>query len=248
MSKVTRFEKFSWIIATVFGAGNIPEWLSCRYPGWFWWVRPGAGAGTIASLLTLLVLQIPMVLLGIGLYGAVTASMVAFAIGLVIVGPADSYIRKTEGRQLRHDGVETDHDFNKNCWDEVVGQLVAGIPVFWLYDMLESWPEHDHMSFSTMLMLLVDAFVVFRIFDITKWLGIRWIEKSLGKNALGILWDDVAAAIYAWFAVGLAVGYMYTFDSHVCLSILIVSAVMLIFVFWIGAILKDELADTEARR
>ncbi len=230
----TGFEKFCWIVATVFGAGYLPQNLG---------FRPGAGAGTVASLLTLLVVQVPMVFLGAGLYSAAAASMVAFIIGLVIVGPADRYIRKTEGEQRRHDGVETDHDFNQNCWDEVVGQLVAGVPVFWLYDMQESWPDKDRISFSSMLILLVDAFVVFRIFDITKWLGIRWIERSLGKNALGILWDDVAAAIYAWFAVGLAVGYMYLFDSRFYLFILFASAVMLIFVFVIAYILQDELAD-----
>lgn len=234
--KPTRFEKFSWIIATVFGAGNIPEWLSCRYPEWFWWVRPGAGAGTIASLLTFGLVQIPMVLCGATVEMAIGTAMVSFIIGLVIVGPADNYIRKTEGRQLRHDGIMTDHDFNQNCWDEVVGQLVAGIPVFWFRDVFGAF----EVSFLTMLGLLGNSFFVFRFFDITKWFGIKWIEKSLGKNAFGILWDDVAAAVYAWFVVWATIGLKYGFNSCLQMPIFPVYAgLMIVFVFIVAGSLPD---------
>ncbi len=48
------------------------------------------------------------------------------------------------------------------------------------------------------------AFLLFRLFDITKIVGIRWVEKSL-KGSVGILVDDLVAASYANLPIRLGV-------------------------------------------
>jgi phosphatidylglycerophosphatase A len=77
----------------------------------------------------------------------------------------------TAGRLGRHDpgGI---------VWDEMVGYwlTVAFIPMHW------AW--------------LAAAFVLFRVFDILKPWPIRSVER-LFKGGLGIMADDILAAIYA---------------------------------------------------
>ncbi len=51
------------------------------------------------------------------------------------------------------------------------------------------------------------AFLLFRFFDITKTVGIRWVERQL-KGSLGILVDDLVAASYANLPVRVGVVYL----------------------------------------
>lgn len=44
-------------------------------------------------------------------------------------------------------------------------------------------------------MLYSIAFLLFRLFDITKWLGVAYVERYAGWR--GVLLDDVAAAVWA---------------------------------------------------
>lgn len=71
------------------------------------------------------------------------------------------------------------HDYKGIVWDEVVGYLLTMFmaPAGW------SW------------MLL--GFILFRIFDIWKPQPIRLIDHRI-KGGMGIMLDDVAAAIPAW--------------------------------------------------
>ncbi|RUR10974.1 phosphatidylglycerophosphatase A [Legionella sp. km772] len=76
------------------------------------------------------------------------------------------------------------HDYKGIVWDEVVGYLLtmflAPKGVWW--------------------MLL--GFVLFRIFDIWKPQPIRWVDKKI-HGGLGIMLDDVLAAVPAWLILQL---------------------------------------------
>lgn len=76
------------------------------------------------------------------------------------------------------------HDPGGIVWDEMVGYwlTVALLPVQW------EW--------------MLAAFVLFRFFDILKPWPIKLVEKSF-SGGLGIMLDDVVAAIYAMLILGL---------------------------------------------
>ncbi len=64
--------------------------------------------------------------------------------------------------------------------DEMVGMWVAlwATPVEW-----ETW---------------LAIFFLFRVFDVFKPLGIRWLERLPG--GWGVMLDDVLAGVYAWLS------------------------------------------------
>lgn len=78
------------------------------------------------------------------------------------------------------------HDYSGIVWDEFVGywltMFLAPVGIFW--------------------MLL--GFLLFRIFDIWKPNPIRWVDNKV-QAGLGIMLDDVLAAIPAWIILQLCV-------------------------------------------
>lgn len=74
------------------------------------------------------------------------------------------------------------HDYKGIVWDEVIGYLIT----MWLAPQGVFW------------MLL--GFILFRIFDIWKPFPIRSIDEKI-QGGLGIMLDDVAAAIPAWLVM-----------------------------------------------
>lgn len=71
------------------------------------------------------------------------------------------------------------HDYPGIVWDEVVGYLIT-----MLYAPL-------HISW------MIIGFLLFRLFDIWKPQPIGWVDQRV-KGGLGIMLDDVLAAIPAW--------------------------------------------------
>lgn len=71
------------------------------------------------------------------------------------------------------------HDYSGIVWDEVVGYLLT----------MYSVPFH--------LSWIILGFLLFRVFDIWKPQPIGWIDRRV-KGGLGIMLDDVLAAIPAW--------------------------------------------------
>jgi phosphatidylglycerophosphatase A len=78
------------------------------------------------------------------------------------------------------------HDYKGIVWDEVVGYLLTMF-----------------MAPKGLLWMIL-GFILFRIFDIWKPQPIRYIDKHV-KGGLGIMLDDVLAAIPAWFIIQLLV-------------------------------------------
>lgn len=179
-------DRACFVLATVFGLGYLPERLG---------FKAGKGAGTLASVATVLFIQLPMLWLGASASFAGIVALSSFIIGMGIVGRADRYILKTVGIQPDHTGTVVSGDFNQNCWDEVVGQSVAGLPVFFLPQVFPASTVGDQI---TALMFLL---VFFRFFDAVKPFGIKRVESLTKSETFNILFDDVVAAIYAIITV-----------------------------------------------
>ena len=78
------------------------------------------------------------------------------------------------------------HDHGGIVWDEMVGYwlTMAAAPAGWLW--------------------LALGFALFRLFDIWKPWPIRWADRQI-HGGLGIMFDDILAAAYAWLCLqGLA--------------------------------------------
>lgn len=77
-----------------------------------------------------------------------------------------------------------EHDYSGIVWDEVVGYLLtmtmAPVGLFWM----------------------IAGFLLFRLFDIWKPQPIRLIDEQV-KGGLGIMLDDVLAALPAWLILQL---------------------------------------------
>jgi len=89
------------------------------------------------------------------------------------------------GRTARDLGV---HDHSGIVWDEFVGYLItmAAVPLSW-------WT-------------VLAGFFLFRVFDVFKPWPARWIDRRV-RGGVGIMFDDVAAGMYAWACLQLLVQY-----------------------------------------
>jgi phosphatidylglycerophosphatase A len=74
-------------------------------------------------------------------------------------------------------------------WDEIVGYLITmlGLPLGWLW--------------------VIGGFLLFRLFDIWKPWPIRWVDRQV-KGGVGIMLDDVIAAIFACVLLNLAAYFL----------------------------------------
>lgn len=75
-----------------------------------------------------------------------------------------------------------EHDYKGIVWDEIVGYLLTMLMV----------PKG--------VLWAMAGFVLFRVFDIWKPWPISWVDKRV-KGGLGIMLDDVLAAIPAWIVL-----------------------------------------------
>jgi len=82
--------------------------------------------------------------------------------------------------------------------DEVVGQMLAIIltsfSVIFVYS--SALPEKIDATYIDFIFLFLMPFMLFRGFDILKPWPINWLDSNI-KGALGVMVDDVAAALFA---------------------------------------------------
>jgi phosphatidylglycerophosphatase A len=80
------------------------------------------------------------------------------------------------------------HDYPGIVIDEIVGYLLTmvAIPFGWFW--------------------IVSGFVLFRVFDIWKPWPIRWLDRHI-SGGLGIVVDDLLAAVYAWVVLQIMVKF-----------------------------------------
>ena len=72
---------------------------------------------------------------------------------------------------------------------EVILDEMVAMPLVFLFN------DHLHLGTKLGFFMVLLGFGLFRLFDIVKPLGIRWVEKAPG--GIGIVMDDVVAALYA---------------------------------------------------
>ncbi|MDX8349041.1 phosphatidylglycerophosphatase A [Cognatiyoonia sp. IB215446] len=138
-------------------------------------LRPAPGTwGSLAALPTAWIIYTI-----VGPWGLVLACIIAYGLGVWATGV------ETRGKD--------NHDPSEIVIDEVVGQWIALLPVAfgaWArgVEMTALWPGW------------IAAFVLFRLFDITKCGPIGWADRLHGPT--GVMLDDVIAGIFA--AIGVA--------------------------------------------
>ncbi len=110
---------------------------------------------------------------------------ITLGIGIYAIPVAEPFMLRRWGLRQRHTGEWVDHDFNETCLNEVHGQLIAGLPVYWLAQT----PLHAAV-------LLAISFCLFRFFDAKKIGPVKWVEERL-PGSLGIMLDDTVASLLA---------------------------------------------------
>ncbi len=96
------------------------------------------------------------------------------------------------GASARRLGV---HDYGGIVFDEIVGFLVAGIPLLPVMglDAIDPWIG------------LIAAFLLFRLFDIWKPWPIGWLDARV-HGGVGIMLDDLVAGVFAALVLALILG------------------------------------------
>jgi phosphatidylglycerophosphatase A len=152
-----KLPRASTVIASVFGIG-------------YFEVAPGTVMSAIAVPLAILI-----ALFGGGAMGVLSASLIAFVIG--VLACAD-HVRET-GRQ----------DPPECVIDELAGQWLAC--AFCLLTFGGLLPP-AHISLPLFLL----AFLLFRLFDIWKPWPVGWADQRI-KGGLGVMTDDMIAGLMA---------------------------------------------------
>lgn len=131
-----------------------------------------------------------------GSLAALPAAMVLYALGgpyAVVVAIAATYALGLWATTVETAG-QADHDPSEIVIDEVVGQWLALLPVLFGaanngVPVLALWPGW------------IAAFVLFRLFDITKIGPIGWADRR--GDPTGVMLDDVIAGLFAAIGVGI---------------------------------------------
>ena len=75
-------------------------------------------------------------------------------------------------------------------WDEIIGVLVAGLPLMFIESPMSSWLQ---------LICLLVVFGLFRLFDIAKPFPVSWADRRY-HGGFGIMLDDLLAGVLASLA------------------------------------------------
>jgi phosphatidylglycerophosphatase A len=103
--------------------------------------------------------------------------------------------------------------------DEVVGHMLVIIltsfSVIFVYS--SSVPQKIEATYIDFIFLFLMPFVLFRTFDILKPWPINWLDSNI-KGALGVMIDDVAAALFAVVCQYVIVFFIINFFPPVVLT------------------------------
>jgi len=154
-------------------------------------VKPGSWAGTVGTAIALLVL----LYFDWNIWTVLAGALFTFVVGLCTIGWAAKWLYSRYGVCARHDGTQTDFDYNAINVDEVHGMFVSAIPSFMAVEFLRPTWGIAAERFLTFDLLV--AFLLFRVFDAWKpWL-IKKLEKMYDGTAEGVMIDDTAAGVAA---------------------------------------------------
>jgi phosphatidylglycerophosphatase A len=156
--------------------------LSGFVPGWIFG-RQGLAGGTMGALVAL---GVQWWLRNASPWLVFSLTVGSFILGCLMVHDAEEWLFKHYGGRRRHTGKFVQSDFNETNIDEFHGQLLAGLPL---------WFMHLNDDPRTFAVLLILSFVLFRVLDAKKPGYIGRVEKRFTGTAFGIMVDDTAAAI-----------------------------------------------------
>ncbi len=141
-------------------------------------LRPAPGTwGSLAALPTAWVIYVLL-----GPWGLVAGAVLSYGLGVWATGV------ETRGKD--------NHDPSEIVIDEVCGQWIALLPVAF-------GAANAGVAITALWPGWVAAFLLFRLFDITKWGPVGWADRMHGPT--GVMLDDVIAGIFAAIGViGLA--------------------------------------------
>lgn len=172
----------STIIATFFGAGYIP-------------FAPGTFASALAFILYFLVIYLVTLVKGGSMSltsPELTNNLLVFYTGLFFIGSwaAEQYCQNNKKQDPKEIVI-----------DEVVGQSLTIMLIFFFLpyvgnDVLRKIQLTGIGDEKIIWLNLLSAFILFRIFDISKPWPISSIDKNI-KNGFGVMLDDIAAAFFA---------------------------------------------------
>ncbi|MBS1303626.1 phosphatidylglycerophosphatase A [Loktanella sp. SALINAS62] len=150
--------------------------------GYIGYLRPAPGTwGSLAALPTgwaLMVLGGPWLL--------VVATVLIFVAGTWAT------TRMTAG--------QPGHDPSEIVVDEVAGQWIALWP-------LAFGAANAGASYTALWPGWIAAFLLFRLFDITKWGPVGWADRR--NDAMGVMLDDVIAGVFAAIGVVILAGLFH---------------------------------------
>ena len=153
--------KLALMIATWFGIGLIP-------PIFF-----RGMAGTYGSLAALPLAYIA----SFRIYFYLATILILFLLGLWSIPISEREL----GPKIDWKGKTRSRDQNQIVIDEVLGILIACLPLLWIH--------------GNFLPAILTAFLAFRFFAIVKIQPAKYFDKL--KNPAGIMLDDTVAGIYA---------------------------------------------------
>jgi len=102
--------------------------------------------------------------------------LTAFIIALIALTPIAFWAT------AKYEDISKSHDAKQIVIDEVIGQWIALIPVFYCVGVNAIW--------------IIAAFILFRIFDITKPWPISHFDQNV-EGANGVMLDDIVAGLIA---------------------------------------------------
>lgn len=134
-----------------------------------------------------------------GSFAALPAALILYAVGgpwAVVIGVFVTYVLGHWATTVETRGKDN-HDPSEIVIDEVCGQWIALLPVLFGaanngVPVLDLWPGW------------IAAFLLFRLFDITKIGPIGWADKR--DDATGVMLDDVVAGVFAAICVIILAG------------------------------------------
>ncbi len=150
--------------------------------------KDGAGGGLMGSIVGFFI-QLYFIYYGFGFEADILLILFSFVLGLICVEKAEKYMFLKYGKRKRHTGELVDYDYNQTNIDEVHGQAIAGLPIFFF-----------NLTFSWQVTMLMFSFIAFRIFDVSKPWPIKLIERNI-KGSFGIMFDDTIAGLMAGVVV-----------------------------------------------
>ncbi len=145
--------------------------------------KSGKGGGLAGSLVALImqIIWLPQM----SSYAIVSCLIIgSFLLGWLVVGPAEEFMLRMWGPQMRHICEVVEHDFNQTNIDEVHGQFIAGAPL-----LLAT-------AQTPAIWILLIGFVLFRFFDTVKPWPIKKVEQC-SNGSLAIMLDDTIAGLLA---------------------------------------------------